>query len=1292
MQHGIPQGKATNGARQKGADVILPLFAFAALDLWSLRNVLTTPGIVGHVWDWSLPVFPDQNLRQALSLFWSWDDAVGAGTFNPLKSLFYYFMIYPLGNLGGEFMSKALVLTLPLASALGMYLLVRKGLRLDRFWSFVAGVIYMLSPITYSRLISGYFGMLIAQALLPILILSCLRILSASSIRSRSLVWQVFAAGITLGVCQALHSSIFILAPVCVVVFLGFGVTRSNAVKTLVAAAAVALVALLLNISWITSFGINYFASGSLYHGGTTGKPSDQITLASVTDWRQGILDTVSQPIDQAIRLNAENGVATEIVYPVADAVGTAWLFASFLIPLSAFALLLSREGMTRAALSFFVLGLLGVALVSGTRTVAGTTLFDLMKRLAPPAWAEFGASTRAFPIVLLSYAALAPMALQRLSRTLAPLASQAWARRPRAAGLAPAAGVLTCVVLAVWSVPFLSGDITRSTDTIIGLHFYNVDSEDRALYDWLRADANDARMTLVPPPNIWGTSDYGWVWEAGNLSPRPKFLAPSYNPDIWRAATDYATFDPNSRAGALLGLAAVDKVVYPFARLFHGDARTMYDAVLGTEHDLVPVDTSFSENRIFQNQASLPRVYAAPTATTVLGSSDLLPPLSTTELMGKRPALFFSAQQSPDQVANLETQSSTVIAPVQMYTITASALMTASVGVEDTPDATAGPDAQSNPVYVATLPETSVQAAGSVSIRQPAKYIVRASAYAATEKQVADGQPAVATLASSVSESFGPPGWQAAVESSGIAATLGWESNTVYFRRVGDNGELEIGESFRDSTADAPYVQITPAVKPFRLDDYPVLQVNARVDDPGIQLIQVWLGLDWNGDGVADDNWLLPIVPAAESKASQFAIKDFVKLDYPNKPDYPVVGVTLRLTQRPNVDQQAIGRDLYNFSLSDVSFRSSDRPDALTLPLFPPPTTAPTGPQASLRPLSTLDAGLIFRFPAGANDSQARLRRSLASFAQGSLVSLSYRDDGPASFAISLQASGVDSAGEKRFVLLGTRTVQSYSSGVLVFDSLGMGLKQAQVDIIVTKMAGASELRATDVTLAHFAISSRTFVPFRDVSPSAPEITIDGKRLSLDPMPASADRSGSWFQSGPIDLGAGSHAITAGYGDPTTPFRIGMLELEPVGSTHPAAEDAPAAPAVTFRQINPTRYLVHVQNAAGPFFLVFSESFHAGWQASIQDDQVEQKWYEQSALLSWLFDSSTQRIVPQHDLVNGFANSWYLDKTGSYDVVLEFTPQRLYEAGVWISIATPVIAFAALGALELRKKSRRGG
>jgi hypothetical protein len=88
---------------------------------------------------------------------------------------------------------------------------------------------------------------------------------------------------------------------------------------------------------------------------------------------------------------------------------------------------------------------------------------------------------------------------------------------------------------------------------------------------------------------------------------------------------------------------------------------------------------------------------------------------------------------------------------------------------------------------------------------------------------------------------------------------------------------------------------------------------------------------------------------------------------------------------------------------------------------------------------------------------------------------------------------------------------------------------------------------------------------------------------------------------------------------------------------------------SLTYEKADPTKYIVHI-NASKPFFLVFSESYHKDWVAYVNGEQLPND---------------------QHFMANGYANAWYINKTGSYEIVLEFWPQRLFYIGATISIVT---------------------
>ena len=44
------------------------------------------------------------------------------------------------------------------------------------------------------------------------------------------------------------------------------------------------------------------------------------------------------------------------------------------------------------------------------------------------------------------------------------------------------------------------------------------------------------------------------------------------------------------------------------------------------------------------------------------------------------------------------------------------------------------------------------------------------------------------------------------------------------------------------------------------------------------------------------------------------------------------------------------------------------------------------------------------------------------------------------------------------------------------------------------------------------------------------------------------------------------------------------------------------------------------------------------------------------------------------HYIANGYSNSWYVNKTGTYTITLEFWPQNFVSAGTVISVTTIII------------------
>lgn len=101
----------------------------------------------------------------------------------------------------------------------------------------------------------------------------------------------------------------------------------------------------------------------------------------------------------------------------------------------------------------------------------------------------------------------------------------------------------------------------------------------------------------------------------------------------------------------------------------------------------------------------------------------------------------------------------------------------------------------------------------------------------------------------------------------------------------------------------------------------------------------------------------------------------------------------------------------------------------------------------------------------------------------------------------------------------------------------------------------------------------------------------------------------------------------------------------------------------ITFTRINPTKYEVKVANATEPYFLTLSESYNPQWKAYINKESDETTWIES------FFQQPV--LEEKHLVANGYANSWYIDKLGTYDITLYYFPQNLFYIGTIVSLIT---------------------
>lgn len=91
----------------------------------------------------------------------------------------------------------------------------------------------------------------------------------------------------------------------------------------------------------------------------------------------------------------------------------------------------------------------------------------------------------------------------------------------------------------------------------------------------------------------------------------------------------------------------------------------------------------------------------------------------------------------------------------------------------------------------------------------------------------------------------------------------------------------------------------------------------------------------------------------------------------------------------------------------------------------------------------------------------------------------------------------------------------------------------------------------------------------------------------------------------------------------------------------------------IEVNKISPVEYRIRVVNSKGRFILVFNNSYHPGWSASINDKPLSQE---------------------NHIVANGYANGFIIDKLGNFDISLQFMPEKSIKNASNISLISVII------------------
>ena len=116
-----------------------------------------------------------------------------------------------------------------------------------------------------------------------------------------------------------------------------------------------------------------------------------------------------------------------------------------------------------------------------------------------------------------------------------------------------------------------------------------------------------------------------------------------------------------------------------------------------------------------------------------------------------------------------------------------------------------------------------------------------------------------------------------------------------------------------------------------------------------------------------------------------------------------------------------------------------------------------------------------------------------------------------------------------------------------------------------------------------------------------------------------------------------------------------------PLIAFKPEQEKVNATQSVYAEKISPVKYKIRFTNTESNSALFFMEGFDKGWSMS--------------------------EFQKNHFRADGYANAWMIDKLGTFDLVLEYNPQKIFYFGLFISVISVISCISYLFYVKFKKQ-----
>jgi hypothetical protein len=112
----------------------------------------------------------------------------------------------------------------------------------------------------------------------------------------------------------------------------------------------------------------------------------------------------------------------------------------------------------------------------------------------------------------------------------------------------------------------------------------------------------------------------------------------------------------------------------------------------------------------------------------------------------------------------------------------------------------------------------------------------------------------------------------------------------------------------------------------------------------------------------------------------------------------------------------------------------------------------------------------------------------------------------------------------------------------------------------------------------------------------------------------------------------------------------------------------------ISYLKVSDSKWIVRI-NATGPFVLIFSQTFHSDWHASYGDDPFQKH-----------LNGIPEKL---HYFASGYANAWYINRTGDFDITIYFLPETALQLGTIVSLATVLLCVTLVLRVSIGTKQR---